>query len=296
MNCWIRSPPPAAATSSTPSVSRCRSASLVNARRPAGRPPAISRARARPDGDARRLQPTPPQLATADVAQQAIGEYFLRLLETKRRQPGDDLLSTLASVESAGDRLSDGEIVTLAILLFEAGFETDTSLFGNGLLALLRHPEQLALLRRDPVLFANLPDELLRYDGSVQLVNRVTEAAVEIGGVSLPAGEHVFALLGAGNHDPGRFAHPDQLDVTRTDVHPLTFGGGVHFCLGAALARAEIEIAFRSLLGRFDTIELRGTPPRFQDRLTLRGLLALEVEVDGPRRPAGTGAGGGGAG
>jgi hypothetical protein len=146
------------------------------------------------------------------------------------------------------------------------------------LLALLRHPDQLALLRSDASLFANLPDELLRYDGTVQLVNRVTETSVEVGGVTIPAGETVFTLLGAGNHDPAHYPDPDRLDVTRTDVHPLTFGGGVHFCLGAALARAEIGITFRTLLRRFDHIELRGEEPRFQDRLTLRGLTALNVE------------------
>jgi len=144
-------------------------------------------------------------------------------------------------------------------------------------LGLLRQPEQIDLLRRDASLFANLPDEFLRYDGTAQLVNRVTEASVEVGGVTIPAGEQVFALLGAGNHDPARFPNPDQLDVTRTDIQPLSFGGGVHFCLGAALARAEIEITFRTLLQRFDHIELSGEEPRFQDRLTLRGLHALNV-------------------
>jgi cytochrome P450 len=234
------------------------------------------------------MQPTAEQLAAADAAQLAIRRYFLGLLADKRRQPGDDLLSNLAQVEDKGDRLSDDELVTMSSLLFAAGFETTTNLFGNGLYALLRHPDQLALLRSDPSLFKNLPDELLRFDGTAQLVNRVTEAAVDVGGVTIPAGEHVFTLLGAGNHDPARFANPDQLDVTRTDVQPLTFGGGVHFCLGAALARAEIEITFASLLRRFDSIELAGEEPRFRDRLTLRGLAALNVScrtATAPTRP-----------
>jgi len=223
------------------------------------------------------MQPTDAQMAAADAAQLAIRAYFLSLIAEKRRQPGDDLLSSLAAAEVDGDRLTDDELATLASLLFAAGFETTTNLFGNGLLALLRQPDQLALLRRDPTLFVNLPDEFLRYDGSVQLVNRVTEASVEVGGVTIPAGEQVFALLGAGNRDPGRYANPDRLDVTRTDVQPLTFGGGVHFCLGAALARAEIEITFRTLLQRFAHIELAGAEPCFQDRLALRGLTGLEV-------------------
>ena len=223
------------------------------------------------------MQPTDEQMAAADAAQLTIREYFLRLIAEKRRQPAEDLLSKLVTAEVGGDRLSDDELVTLASLLFAAGFETTTNLFGNGLLGLLRHPDQLALLRRDPALFANLPDELLRYDGTAHLVNRVTEASVEIGSVTIPAGEQVFALLGAGNRDPARYPHPDRLDVTRTDIQPLTFGGGVHFCLGAALARAEIEITFRTILQRFPHIELDGDEPCFQDRLTLRGLTALNV-------------------
>jgi cytochrome P450 len=223
------------------------------------------------------MQPTPEQLAAADAAQLAIRSYFLELVAEKHRRPGEDLLSRLVHTESEGDRLSDDELVTLASLLFAAGFETTTNLFGNGLLALLNHPAELERLRGDASLFDNLPDELLRHDGTAQLVNRVTLADVEVGGVTIPAGEQVFTLLGAGNHDPARYANPDRLDLTRTEINPLSFGGGVHFCLGAALARAEIGITFRSLLDRFGSIELAGDPPRFQDRLTLRGLTALNV-------------------
>lgn len=223
------------------------------------------------------MQPTAAQMAAADAAQLAISAYFLALIAEKRRAPGDDLLSRLALVDVGGDTLTDDELVTLASLLFAAGFETTTNLFGNGLLALLRNPEQLASLRRDTSLLANLPDEFLRYDGSVQLVNRLTEATIEVGGVTIPAGEQVFALLGAGNRDPARYPNPARLDVTRTDIQPLTFGGGVHFCLGAALARAEIEITFRTLLGRCEHIALGDTEPVFQDRIALRGLAGLDV-------------------
>jgi cytochrome P450 len=156
------------------------------------------------------MQPTAAQMDAADAAQLAIRAYFLDLVAAKRRQPGEDLLSRLAAAEVGGDRLSDDELVTLASLLFGAGFETTTNLFGNGLLALLRHPDQLERLRRDPSLFANLPDEFLRFDGTAQLANRVTEASVEVGGVTIPAGEQVFALLGAGNRDPARYRDPDR--------------------------------------------------------------------------------------
>jgi len=226
------------------------------------------------------MQPTAAQLAAADAAQLAVRRYFLALIADKRRTPGDDLLSTLMHAAADGDRLTDDELATLALLLFAAGFETTTNLFGNGLLALLRHPDQLAHLRAEPACFDNLPDELLRYDGTVQMVARSTIADVQIGEVTIPAGEQVFTLLGAANHDPARYAHADRVDVTRHDINPLTFGGGVHFCLGAALARAEIGITFRSLVERFATIELAGEPA-FQDRLTLRGLTALHVACRG---------------
>jgi cytochrome P450 len=228
------------------------------------------------------VKPTAEQLAAADAASAVTRGYFMRLLAEKRRRPGDDLLSKLAHTEDGGDRLSDDELVTLASLLFGAGFETTTNLIGNGLFGLLRHPEQIDLLRAEPALFTNLPDELLRYDGTVQLAGRATKAPVEVGGVAIPAGEGVITLLGAANHDPARFPDPDRLDVRRTGSDPMSFGGGVHYCLGALLAQAETEIAFRTLLQRFPVIEL-AREPRFRDRFTLRGLEALDVAVRADR-------------
>jgi len=209
--------------------------------------------------------------------------YFILLIAEKRRRPREDLLSALVQAKD-DDRLTDDELESLASLLFAAGFETTTNLIGNGVLGLVRHPDQLALLRRDPSLFENLCDELLRYDGTAQLAIRHTLAPVEVGGVAVPVGESIMPLLGAGNHDPARFAEPDRLDVRRTGIEPLSFGGGVHYCLGAALARAEIETVFRTLVERFGTIALDGPPPRFRDRLTLRGLEGLHVVL----RPAAT--------
>ena len=220
-------------------------------------------------------RPSAEQIAAADAAQLAIRTYFLDLIAAKRRQPADDLISSLASPRE-GDRLDDDELVTLATLLFAAGFETTTNLIGNGVLALLRHPDQLAALRADADLFARLPDELLRYDGTVQMVPRVTTAAVEVCGITIPAHEPVLVMLGAGNHDPARNPDPDRFDLAREKVDPLTFGGGVHFCLGASLARLEVDVVFRALLARFGTIEL-AAEPRFMDRLTLRGLESLDL-------------------
>jgi len=238
-------------------------------------------------------RPTPAQLETADAAQQTMREYFLALLDEKRRHPTDDLLARLTQIDMDGDRLSDDELSAMGILLFAAGFETTTNLIGNGMLGLLAHSNQLAVLRANQGLFEALPDELLRYDGTVQMAVRVTMEPVIVGEVEIPAGETVFALLGAGNHDPAQFPDPDRLDVTRTDVQALSFGGGVHFCLGASLARVETEVTFRELLGRFDVIELAGEAPAFRDRLVLRGVNALRLRcrrtratVAAPARPA----------
>jgi cytochrome P450 len=227
--------------------------------------------------------PTPAQLAAADAAHLEIFAYFASLIGGKRRRPAVDLLSALVQAND-DDRLTDEELQSLASILFIGGFETTSHLIGNGLLGLLDHPEQVALRREDASLQANLGEELLRYDGTVQLSSRYALEPVDVDGVTIPAGENIMLLLGAANHDPARFAAPDRLDVRRTNVEPLSFGGGVHFCLGAALARLEIDVVFRALLDRFDTIALDGPRPRFRDRLTLRGLESLHVSV----RPAAT--------
>ena len=222
------------------------------------------------------VRPTAEMLARADAAERTIRSYFLDLIAEKRRRPADDVLSQLVH-GGDGDPLDDGEIAGMASLLFGAGFETTTNLIGNGLWGLLQHAGETKKLRGDPALFADLPDELLRYDGTAQAAVRYTLDDVEVGGVKIPAGESVLALLGAGNHDPAEFARPDAVDVTRPRFRPLSFGGGIHFCLGAALARAELEITFRALLDRFDRIELANGPPRFRDRLILRGLESLDL-------------------
>jgi cytochrome P450 len=225
------------------------------------------------------------RLDAADRAQQEVTAYFRMLLLHKQQHPGDDLISELLAVKSNGDRLSRDEIISLASLLFGAGFETTTNLAGNGLLGLLRHPDQLDVLRDEPSLVVKVPDELLRYDGTVQLVPRVAAAEIAVGEITLPAGMPVLALVGAGNHDPERYEQPDRLDLRRKEIRPLTFGGGVHFCLGAALARLETEVLFGRLVTRFGTIELAGEAP-YRDTLTLRGPIQLPITVRQIRRPA----------
>ena len=226
------------------------------------------------------MQVSDDDLSRADVASGKIMEYFYALIDEKRRRPDDQLLSRLTHAEDSGDRLTREELGSMALLIFGAGFETTTNLLGNGLLALLRQPDQLALLRERPALLPLLPDELLRYDGTAQMVVRGTCDAVEVGGVELPAGQTVYGILGAANRDPSHFPNPDVIDVTRGRFRPMSFGGGAHFCLGASLARAEIEIGMRMVLERFDSVELVDErPPKMRDRLTLRGLDALHLAV-----------------
>ena len=230
-------------------------------------------------------RPTAAQLEAADAAVMTSRAYFTDLIAEKRKRPSDDLLSRLALRADGEDPLTDDELATLGSLLFAAGFETTTNLIGNGLFALLQHPDQMRILRSNPSLHRDLPQELLRYDGTAQLTNRITKADVEVDGVTIPKGEVVAIVLGAANHDSARYENPDALDVTRTDIQPLSFGGGVHYCLGAALAEVEVEVAFRRLFGRFESIELDGERPRYRDRLALRGLESLAVKCQ-PRSTA----------
>jgi len=219
---------------------------------------------------------TPEVLETADPAADTLRGYLAELAAERRRVPQDDLISALVAAEEAGDRLTEDELLTTAGLLFAAGFETTTNLLANGLVALLEHPEQLAALRERPALAESAVEELLRFDSPVQLVSRVVYEPVELGGMTIEPGERVVAYLGAGNRDPERFDDPDRLDLQRADNAPLSFGGGIHYCLGAPLARLEAQVAFPALLGRFPGIELAGEPER-RDSLTIRGLTQLPI-------------------
>ncbi|NNG38497.1 cytochrome P450 [Flexivirga sp. ID2601S] len=222
--------------------------------------------------------PSAEQLATADGAAHELNAYFDELIARRRRHPQDDLITHLVNVEIDGDRIAAGELTSLIQFLFGAGFETTTNLFGNGMLALLRHPGQLTLLRNHPDLIPGAVEELLRYDPSVQLTMRTALEDLPVGDHAIPRGDSIVLLLGAANHDPARYDNPDQLNVTRTEIHPLSFGGGIHFCLGAALGRLEGQCGFRALLSAFSDIELAGEPS-WKSNLTLHGLLNLPLRV-----------------
>jgi cytochrome P450 len=219
------------------------------------------------------------ELAAGVEAFTTVRDYFVDLVAERRRAPRDDLLSELIAARDEGDRLSEGEIVSTAILLFAAGFETTTNLIGNGLYALLRHPDQLRRLRDDRTLLRPGVEELLRYDSPVQIDGRAAFDDLDLHGHRLSAGTLVVTLLGAANHDPTHFTDPGRLDVGRDEGPPLSFGGGIHYCLGAALARVEGQVVFDRLFDRFAELELAGPAPRYRDSLTLRGLLELPVAV-----------------
>ncbi len=220
---------------------------------------------------------TPEALSEATAASAEMEQYFAALVTERRARPQDDLLTQLIEAEDKGDQLSEYELISTAILLFAAGFETTTHLIGNGLLALLRNPDQLERLRHDRALLRPAVEELLRYDSPVQITARTAYEAIEIAGHTIEPGTAVLALLGAANRDPQRFREPDRLDVARSEGSSLSFGSGIHYCLGAALARLEMGIVLDRLLDRFPTWELVGDQPRHRDSLTLRGLVDLRI-------------------
>ena len=221
-------------------------------------------------------------LSPAEIQEQnafnvGMADYFQHLFELRRRQPGDDLTTHLVQAEEAGDKLTNEELTANIILLFGAGHETTVNLIGNGLLALHRNPDQLRLLRNDPSLAPNAVEELLRYDSSVQVTGRTTlEDVDEIGGIPLAKGQSVVCLLGSANRDPAVYADPDKLDIRRTDIRPLSFGGGIHYCVGAQLARLEGEIAINTLLRRLPNLRIDDIEhPDWRQTFVLRGLNKL---------------------
>jgi cytochrome P450 len=210
--------------------------------------------------------------------------YFKTLGEERRRRPGPDLLSGLVEAEEAGDHLSERELLATCVLLYVAGHETTVNLIGTGLLALLRHPAERQRLQDDPDLLPAAIEELLRYDGPVQRAGRMPASDVEIAGVPIPKGSLVLGLLGAANRDPAHFADPDRLDFGRGETRHLAFGSGIHYCLGAPLARLEAQVAIGTVLRRFPSLALAVERPSWRPSSTLRGLEALSVVLGPPRR------------
>ncbi|MGB5755480.1 MAG: cytochrome P450 [Acidimicrobiales bacterium] len=226
----------------------------------------------------------PSQLRTEDdnlsiaAALDGLEDYIADLLRHRRAVPGDDLLTALLDASDGEDRLSETELISLAVLLLVAGHETTVNLIGNGAVALLHHPDQLARWRSDPSLAKGAVDELLRFDSPVQIGMRVTIEETELGGMMVPPGEAILILLGAANRDPEMFADPDRLDLGRHNAtRHLSFGGGIHHCLGMALARTEGHIVLGGLVARFPNLALVDEP-EIGDRFVLRGYPRIMVD------------------
>jgi cytochrome P450 len=216
------------------------------------------------------------------AAHEAVETYLTELVAAKRKAPGEDLLSALVQVSDEGDRLSPAEIVSMAFLLLVAGHETTVNLIANGVLALLRNPEQLAALRADPSLLPNAVEEFLRYEGPINIATlRFTTEPIRVGDVEIPADEFVMISLLSANRDDDRFSEPDRLDITRSAGGHLAFGHGIHYCLGAPLARLEAEIALGRLLSRFPELELDIEPDGLQWRVStlIRGAHVVPIRV-----------------
>ena len=221
--------------------------------------------------------------ARARANEQTLEEFraFLEpIIHDRRAHPQDDLISILASPDE-GERLTEDEIVSACIVLLFAGHETTANLIGNGLLALLRHPEQLALLRARPELMPAAVEELLRYDSPVQRNRRLAMQDMSFGGKEIRQGDSVLVFMGSANRDPARFQDPGALDITRSPNPQMAFGYGIHFCAGAALTRLEAPIALRALLDRFPNVRLADDfDERWHRNITFRGLQSLELRID----------------
>ena len=220
----------------------------------------------------------PEALEAADRATDYQDAYFRELVTHKRKDPADDLLSALIELRDAGGPLSEEEMVATARLLFGAGFVTTTNLIGNGILTFFRHPVEMERLWHDPGLAGSAVDEVLRYESTVQVNGRSVLETTELGGQVLEAGDSVIPLIGGANRDPARFTDPERFDIGRREELPLSFGWGIHHCLGAPLARLEGQIVFTRFVERFSAMELDGPEPPWNTAF-LRGLDTLPVRV-----------------
>ncbi len=229
---------------------------------------------------ARTLEPTisPEEMKLAEASNKKLHQFFEDLINERRADPREDMISQLIIAEDEGEKLTHEELIVTLELLLVAGHETTTNLIGNGLLTLLRHPRELAQLRDSGAGMENAVEELIRYDSPVQLDGRTALEDIEWRGETIKSGEQVILLLGAANRDPEAFPNPNELDLTREQNFHLSFSRGLHHCLGAPLARAEGQITFQRLLDRYPEISL-AEEPEFRDHVVLRGLKSLPVNV-----------------
>ena len=217
------------------------------------------------------------QARRAVLAVEEFSAYLAELAAARRHAPQDDLISALAQAEDGGERLSEAELIATCILLLNAGHEATVHALGNGMLALLRHPDQMRRLRAEPALVERTVEEMLRYDTPLPIFRRWVLEDMEYHGHRFALGQQLGLVYGAGNRDGARFARPHEFDITRRDNPHLAFGGGVHYCLGAPLARLELEIAVNTLLRRFPNLRLDRASLEYKETYVFHGLKALPV-------------------
>jgi cytochrome P450 len=222
----------------------------------------------------------PEDLLEAEKAFAGLRETFMAVIERRRREPREDLVSAMIAAEDLEDRLTDDEIAAQCELLLLAGNVTTTDLIGNTLMALLRHPDQLEKLRAQPELLENTIDEVLRYDTPVTDTGRIANRDIEIRGVRIEEGESMTASLAGANRDPGVYPEPDRFDIERKDTHHQSFGGGRHFCLGSHLARIEAQETLSSVLSRFSRLTLVKDDFEYAANPSLRGFAKLRVRAE----------------
>ena len=221
----------------------------------------------------------PERERTGLQARTEMGRYLVGLAEQRRGHPGDDMLSAFVNEPNPACRLTREELAVTSVLLLVAGHETTVNLIANGVLTLLRHPDQLDRLRREPDLLPKAVEELLRYEPPVQMLGRSPLADVDVAGTTVPKGASLVLVLASGNRDPRRFRDPERFDPTRPDNQHLGFGSGVHSCYGAPLTRIEAQIALSRLISRFGTARLVDDPPPYRRNALLRGPRHLPVEL-----------------
>jgi len=218
-------------------------------------------------------------LAEARRSNEELVEYVSTIMEDRRRAPQADLISRLVAAEEEGSQLSEDEILGTIALLLVAGNETTTHLIANGMLALFRHPHEMQRLRDDPSLIPSAVEEFLRFCGPVHTTRRLALVDAELGGVAIARGDIIIAILAAANRDPAKYGDPDRFDVTRNPTDSVAFGDGIHFCLGAPLARAEAQVAISSLLRRYPHMQLVDPSPEWGGTFAVRGVKELRISV-----------------
>jgi cytochrome P450 len=226
-------------------------------------------------GDVASLSET--ALRRATTAREELADYFRDIVRQRRKNPGSDLISALTQAEEEGGKLSEDELYSTVVLLLVAGNETTTNLIGNGMLALLRHPEEMRKVWDSPSRVPAAVEEMLRFDSPVQLTTRMAKTDLEIQGTKIQKGDWLYLVVGAANRDPAQFPDPDRFDVTRIENKHVAFGAGAHFCLGAPLARLEAQIALRALRDHFPSLRIGEETIEYRNNFNLRGLKSLPV-------------------